>query len=173
MSPTNFIETEMAAAVARGVQQCVMIGSRPPVREAFKSSLHETFIPAQFTSDALATTLENSDFSNLKASLFIWIGGAGYRTVDAILAALAFIATLPQGSAVIFDYAVEHTSLGSLTHTALGALASRISWTDKVKYLIQPQAVAAMLRGLGFQQIVDLAQEELQGNGPHLVRAAV
>jgi hypothetical protein len=42
-----------------------------------------------------------------------------------------------------------------------------------VKYLIQPQAVAAMLRGLGFQHIVDLAQEESPLSGGHLVSAVV
>jgi hypothetical protein len=42
-----------------------------------------------------------------------------------------------------------------------------------VKYLIQPQAVTAMLRGLGFRQIVDLAQEELPGCAGHLVSAVV
>jgi hypothetical protein len=33
---------------------------------------------------------------------------------------------------------------------------------DSVKHFIQPQAVAAMLHGLGFQKIVDVAQEELR-----------
>jgi hypothetical protein len=76
----------------------------------------------------------------------------------------------------VFDYAVERTatSLGSLTQTALDALASRISVAGgAVQYLIQPQAVAALLRGLGFQNIVDLAQEELPASGGHLVSALV
>jgi len=78
-----------------------------------------------------------------------------------------------KGSGVVFDYVVERTSLGSLTHTALDALASRICSAGSVKYLIQPQAVAAMLRGLGFRNIVDLAQEELPVSGGHLVSAVV
>jgi hypothetical protein len=75
---------------------------------------------------------------------------------------------------VILDYAVERTSAASLTHTALDALASRICMAGgSVKYLIQPQAVAAMLRGLGFRQILDLEQEELPADGAHLVSAVV
>jgi O-methyltransferase involved in polyketide biosynthesis len=74
----------------------------------------------------LATTLERSDFDKRKASLFIWLGDPGYRTVDAVIAGLAFIASLPGGSGVVFDYAVERISLRTAAHTALDALASRI-----------------------------------------------
>ena len=88
MSSIHFIKTELAAAFARGVRQCVVVGSRPVLQQAFKSSpdlsfhvftVHEkqssvspaTFVPAQFASEALATTLERSDFDKRKASLFI------------------------------------------------------------------------------------------------------
>ncbi len=179
MSSIHFIKTELASAVARGVRQCVVIGSGPALREAFKSSPDPslqifavdeeqssvspaTFVPTQFASEALATALEKVDFDKRKGSLFVWLCGAGYRTIDAVIASLSFIASLPRGSGVVFNYAVERTSLGSLTHSALDALASRILLVGgRVKYLIQPQAVAAMLRGLGFQQVVDLVQEEL------------
>jgi O-methyltransferase involved in polyketide biosynthesis len=186
----RFIKTELAAALARGVRQCVIVGSRPLLREAVKSTQDQTlqvftvddgqpavlaaiFIPAQFPSETLAATLERSDFDKGKASLFIWLGGARYRTVDAVIAGLAFIASMPQGSAVLFDYAVEWTSFRAVTHSALGALASRVLSAGSVRYLIQPQAVAAMLRGLGFRQIVDLAPGELAISGGHLVSAVI
>jgi O-methyltransferase involved in polyketide biosynthesis len=144
------------------------------VNEDQVSDSPATFVRTQFAPEALATTLEKTHFDKLKASLFVWLGGAGYRTVDATMASLAFIASLPRGSGVVFDYAVKRTSLGSLTHTALDALASRILVAGgSVNHLIQPQAVAAMLRGLGFQQIVDLAQEELPVSSAHLVSALV
>jgi O-methyltransferase involved in polyketide biosynthesis len=192
MSSINFTQTELGAAIGRGVRQCVVIGSlQQPWREALQSSLERTlkvftvdedpqsdspatFVPTQFASEALATALEKSDFDKRKASLFVWLGGAGYRTVEGVLASVAFMASLPRGSGVVFDYAVERASLGSLTHTALDALASRILVAGgSVKYLIQPQAVAAMLRGLGFQQIVDLVPEGLPDCGGHLVSALV
>ncbi|MFZ0590792.1 MAG: hypothetical protein WAM39_09935 [Bryobacteraceae bacterium] len=191
MSSINFTESEMASAVARGIRQCVVIGSQPPLHEAFRRSSGPSvqvfavdedplsdspaiFVPTQFVSETLAAALEKSDFDKLKASLFVWLSGAGYRTVDAVISTLAFIASLPRGSGVVFDYVVERTSLGSLTHTALDALASRILVAGgSVKYLIQPQAVAAMLRGLGFQHVVDMPQEELPVSGGHLVRAVV
>jgi hypothetical protein len=191
MSSINFTKTELAAAIARGVRQCVVIGSRQPLREALESPDEPTLhvfavdedpqsdsppasVSSEFESEALAAALEKSDFDKRKASLFVWLGGAGYRSFDAVLASLAFIASLPKGSGVVFDYAVERTSLGSLTHTALDALASRIPAAGGcVKYLIQPQAVAAMLRGLGFQHVLDLAQDGLRVSGGHFVSAVV
>jgi O-methyltransferase involved in polyketide biosynthesis len=185
MSSIHFIKTELAAAFARDVRQCVIVGSRPLFQEELKSSPDQnfhmftvneehssvspsTFVRAQFASTTLALTLERSDFEKRKASLFIWLGSSGYRTVDAVMAGLAFIVSLPKGSGVVLDYAVERTSLRA--HTALDALASRICSAGTVKYLIQPQAVAAMLRGLGFRQIVDLAHSV---SGGHLVSAVV
>lgn len=187
MSSIDFIKAELAAALARGVCQCVVVGSQPLSREAFKGSGDQslqvftvnedqpslsptTFVPAQFGSEALATKLEKSDFDKRKASLFIWLGDAGYRTIDAVIAGLSFIASLPSGSGVVFDYAEERTSLGTVAHTALDALASRIYLAGAVKYLMQPQAVAAMLRGLGFQQVADVSQSV---RGGHLVSAVV
>ena len=190
MSSINFIKAQLAAAIARGVRQYVVIGSRPAVREALASSPDPTvqvfavdeaqtsdavtFVPTQFASEALATALEKSKFDKLKPSLFLWLGGAGYRTADAAMASLSYIASLPRGSGVVFDYAVKRTCRRSLTHTALDALASRISVGDgNVKQVIEPQAVAAMLRGFGFQKVIDLVQEELPVAGGHLVSAAV
>jgi O-methyltransferase involved in polyketide biosynthesis len=190
LSSINFIRAELAAAIARGVRQCVVIGMRPLLRELFKDSpdqsfqvvavdeerssdLPATFVPTQFALEALATALKKSDFDRFKASVFVWLGGAGYRTLETVMASLAFMASLPRGSTVLFDYAAERTSLGSLTHTALDALASRISVAGgSVKHFIQPQAVAAMLRGLGFHEIVDLPQEP-PVRGGHLVSAVV
>jgi O-methyltransferase involved in polyketide biosynthesis len=189
MISINFMSAELAGAIARGVRQCVVIGSRSLLSEAFKSpgqllqvfAVDEerpdspaTFVATQFASEPLSAALNKSNFDNLKASLFVWLGGAGYRTADAVLASLAFIASLPRGSGVLFDYAVESASLGSLTHTALDALASRISMAGgDVKYHIQPRAVEVMLCGLGFKGIVDLAQEEPKINATHLVSAVV
>jgi O-methyltransferase involved in polyketide biosynthesis len=187
----NFVKTELAAAIARGVRQCVVIASRPPLQEALSASLNPTFrvfaldegavsrssatsVPTKFASETLAAALEKSDFDRLKASLFVWLGGAGYQALDGVMASLAFIASLPKGTGLVFDYAAHRTSLEKGTDTALDALASRLSLAgDNVKYLIQPQAVSAMLRSLGFQQIVDLAKQDILVGHGHLVSAVI
>jgi O-methyltransferase involved in polyketide biosynthesis len=189
MSFLLFTQTTLTAALARGVRQCVVIGSRGLLSEFCLSySDHDcqvflvdeepssnspaTFVPTQFASETLATALAKSSFNAQKASLFVWLGDAGYRTVDAALASIAFMASLPRESGVVLDYVVERTSPGSLIHTALDALASRLEMVGgSIKHLIDPPAVAAMLRGLGFQKIVDRAPEERSISGRHLVSA--
>ncbi len=74
---------------------------------------------------------------------------------------------------MILDYAVERSSLSSRAFTALDALASRLSVADTVKYLIQPQAVTAMLRGVGFQRILDVEQDEYAGSCGRLISASL
>lgn len=188
MSSIQFLKNELAAAIGRGVRQCVVIGSRAALREALESAPDQQLrmfavdgeqaqtppegaIPARHASEELAATLERSELDKLTASLFVWLGGAKFRTAEAAMSSLSFITTLPRGTTIVLDYA-ERSHLGSLTHTALDALASRVACAgDNVKQLINPQAVTAMLRGLGFQLIVDLTQEEQPGG--HLVSAIV
>jgi len=191
MSSLNFAKRELAAALARGVRQCVLVGARQPLRDDLQASSDQdvrlftvdedhhpdspdSFVPTQFAHEGLADALEKSDFDTRKASLFLWLGGVGYRTADAAFSSLAFIASLPKGSGIVFDYAAERTGLVSLTHTALDALASRILTAGgSVRYLIQPPAVTALLRGLGFHHIVDLTKDGLPVTGEHLVSAVV
>ncbi len=190
MSEINFIKTELAGAFNRGIRQCVVISSRALLTEAISghpdptfqvfvvdedsvANPSVTFVATSFASEPLATALEKSRFDRFKSSLFIWLGGAGYRAVDGVMATLAFIASLPKGTEVLFDYVADRTSIGYMPETALDALASRISLpVGGVKHLIQPQAVAAMLYGLGFRQVRDFAKQDLHLNSGHLISAS-
>lgn len=178
MSLGRFKRQELTAALARGVRQLVVIGSRPALDDGCENSrqadLQMFTVQQEQLSEPLATALEQSNFDRHKAGLFVWLGSAGYRTAEAAVGSLAYIASLPQGSGVLLDYVVERTSLRSLTETALDALASRMPVPGKgISYRIQPQAVAAMLRGLGFRQVQDLAEEGHPLSGGHLVSALV
>jgi len=169
MSLANFARTELTAAMERGVQQCVVIGAPTLLDGALKNSPERTFQIFSAGSEALAESLEKSGFDTLKATLFIWLGEARYRSAEAAIASLAFMASLPSGSGVVFDYVVERTGVKTRTHAALDSLASRILTAGgSVKHLIQPQAVTAMLRGLGSQRIVDLTL-----SGRHFVSAVI
>jgi O-methyltransferase involved in polyketide biosynthesis len=190
MNRAHLTRTELASAIARGVRQLVFIGSQKNVtmdlpnpangslqlftvdeQEAVGSAA--TFIPTRFQSEELASALSRSDFDRFKTSLFIWLGDASYRTMEAALSTLSFIASLPKGTGVILDYTAERNSGGSFAGTALDSLASRVSCSGAVKYLIQPQAVAAMLRGLGFGHTIDHVDEEVAQFHRHIVSALV
>jgi O-methyltransferase involved in polyketide biosynthesis len=190
MNRTYLTQLELNSALERGVRQLVFIGGKREksekivdcseglevfaVNEGEPNATAVTFVPTCFESEELAVALSRSTFDKLKASLFIWFGDASYRTMEAALCTLSFIASLPKGSGVVFDYTAEHRSAGSVAGTALDALASRVSCASGlVKYLIQPQAVAAMLRGLGFQHMTDQLEEEVLPLQSHIVTALV
>jgi hypothetical protein len=59
------------------------------------STSSATFVPTRFAEETLAAALEKSDFDRWKASLSVWLGGAGYRALESALSNLAFIASLP------------------------------------------------------------------------------
>lgn len=189
MNRMEVTKSELISALERGVRQLVFIGPQQTsedlsdslgtglqvfaVNEEEPAASDANFVPTQFESEELATALARSQFDRFKATLFIWLGHAGYRTLDAALSTLSFIASLPQGSGVLFDYAAERRA-PQTGGTALDALASRFSCaTGAVKYMIQPQAVAAMLRGLGFGHMTDHADNDVVLFDRHIVSAVV
>jgi O-methyltransferase involved in polyketide biosynthesis len=190
MNRIEATRVELTSALERGVRQLVFIGPRQTSADlvgAFHRSLqvfavdegdptaaHAGFVPTRFESEELATALARSQFDKLKATLFIWVGHASYRTMEAALSTLSFIASLPKGSGVVLDYAAERRAPEPAGDTALDALASRIACaTGAAKYLIQPQAVAAMFRGLGFGHMTDETDNELSSFNRHIVSAVV
>lgn len=188
MNSMKFITQELTAALSRGVRQLVWIGSPPlsldiyppesvrtyAVAEHPLSDLAAAIVLTDFSSEPLAGALKKSSFDQLTASLFVWVGGTAYRTIETVLATLAFVASLPKGSGVLLDYAGERTAAGSSTPTTLDPFASSIgTLSGKTSNRIQRQAVAALLRCAGFQQVTDLARAEPAFDGQHLVSACV
>jgi O-methyltransferase involved in polyketide biosynthesis len=186
VSTFGFIKDELLAAIARGVSQCVVIGGRLALGDALSCVPDKrfrifavdqepppdspaTFVPTAFDAQTLEAALSRSHFDKSKSTVFLWVGGPGYRTADAALSSLGFVASLPQGSGVVLDYAAERCPRRPLRQYALDALASGVCVADGIKYLIQPQAVEVMLRGLGFQHVVDFDL----GSERHLVSAVL
>jgi hypothetical protein len=172
VTTNKLVAAEVAAAIARGASQCVLLGSPPDAHHSVAAGASIQFFDG-VAPETMATVLDKSGFDKLKATLFVWLGGAGVHTAETAMSTLAFIASLPKGSGVLLDYVAERSSIGSRTHSALDALASRIDVAGTFKYLIQPQAVAAMLRGFGFRQITDVAKEHGLLAGGHLVSASI
>src|SRR5947209_6486420 len=111
MSFVEFAKMEFAAAFRRGVRQYVLIGTQPPLCDALEAGEFSdlsrftvdespttaqpaTFVPTRFADETLGAALKRSPFDNRNASLFVWLGGVGYRTLDNVVASFAFIASL-------------------------------------------------------------------------------
>jgi methyltransferase (TIGR00027 family) len=132
---TRFSEDAMAAAVARGVRQLVVLGAgldtfayRNPFGEKLRvfevdhaatqawkrrglatAGIPEpptlTFAPVDFERETLADGLAAAGFDPAQQSFFTWLGVVPYLTEQAVFSTLGFIANLSGGAHVVFDYA--------------------------------------------------------------------
>jgi methyltransferase (TIGR00027 family) len=188
---SRYAEDELTAAIARGATQYVVLGAgldtyayrnvHPrlrvfevdhPATQAWKrkqldeagiaipSSL--TFVPTDFEEQSLGSVLESSGFQAGEISFFAWLGVTPYLTAEAAMATLAFIGSLPTGSGVVFDYAVERSSLDSVEQMAMDALASRVARAgEPFRLFLDPRALNRMLRAAGFHEIEDLGPSDI------------
>jgi methyltransferase (TIGR00027 family) len=213
---TRFAEDALAAALARGAAQLVVLGAgldtyayRPnlpdrlrvfevdhPATQAWKRErLAEaaiaapaalTFAPVDFERETLADGLAAAGFDPARRSFFTWLGVVPYLTEQAILATLAFIAALPGGAEVVFDYSNPPESIDAPQLRAFHeALAARVAAAGEVfRSYFDTDALAVQLRALGFAEIEDLGLADIaaryfpgparsySGGGGHILRAA-
>lgn len=122
-----------------------------------------TFVPTDFEKQTLSDALQASGFKADQATFFSWLGVTPYLTLEATMATLRFIASRPTGSGVVFDYAIERSSLSPREQMALDALSSRVARAgEPFQLLLQPAALISMLRAMGFRDIEDLGRDEIE-----------
>ena len=192
---TRFAEDALAAAVARGVRQLVVLGAGLDTY-AYRSTLGQslrifevdhpatqvwkrqrlaeaaiplpealTFAPVDFERETLAHGLAAAGFDRAQQTFFTWLGVVPYLTEPAVFSTLGFIAGLPGGAHVVFDYG--NPPVRSADQDEYVALHERLS--ARVALLGEPfrsyfetDALHAKLLALGFREVEDL--------GPALIR---
>jgi methyltransferase (TIGR00027 family) len=132
---TRFAEDSLAAAVARGTGQLVILGAGLdtfPYRNPFPDCLRVfevdhpatqtwkrerlaaaaipipaslTFAPIDFERQTLTDGLNAAGFDPAAPAFFTWLGVVPYLTADAVFSTLRFIASLPGLTQAVFDYA--------------------------------------------------------------------
>lgn len=183
---SRFAEDMLAEAVARGVRQYVVLGAGldtsayrfpwPDVRifevdfpatQAWKRrkvaeaglSVPDclTYAPVDFEHQTLREGLAQAGFNAQQPAFFSWLGVVPYLTEPAAMATLRFIANLPPGTGVVFDYAMLPSLLPLPERMALAALAERVAAAgEPFRLYFDPKKLEEDLRGLGFQRIEDL-----------------
>ncbi len=192
---TRFAEDALASAVERGVQQLVVLGAGldtyayrnaigerlrvfevdHPATQAWKRHrLAEvaipippalTFAPVDFERETLADGLAAVGFNPALQTFFTWLGVVPYLTEQAVYSTLDFIAHLPGGAHVVFDYANPAASGPERDHFTVAheALAARVaSIGEAFKSQFETEILHVRLGALGFREIEDL--------GPGLIR---
>jgi methyltransferase (TIGR00027 family) len=185
VSRSRFSEDALAASVARGARQVVVLGAGldtfslrnpfPDVRvfevdfpatQAWKRErLREagiaapdtlTFTPVDFECESLADGLARAGFRHERPAFFQWLGVTPYLTREAIFSTLDFIAAVP-GSAVAFDYTEPFENQSPERRGRLTAMAeSAAARGEPWLSFFDPIELAAILHGKGFGDIEDL-----------------
>ncbi len=192
---TRFAEDALATAVERGVRQLVVLGAGLDTyayRNAFAEKLHVfevdhpatqawkrqrlaevaipippslTFAPVDFERETLADGLAAAGFVPEQQTFFTWLGVVPYLTEQAVYSTLEFIAHLPAGAHVVFDYANPAAPGSERDHFTVAheTLAARVaSIGEAFKSYFETETLHPKLRALGFREIEDL--------GPTLIR---
>jgi methyltransferase (TIGR00027 family) len=145
------------------------------------------FVPVDFENASLAECLKASGFDAGQPAFFSWLGVIPYLSLEAARATLAWIASLPRETAVVFDYGVDPALLSPALRAAFEILAERVRRAgEPFRLFFNPADLAAMLRELGFHDIEDLHGAEIDrryfhgrtddlraAGAAHLIRARV
>jgi methyltransferase (TIGR00027 family) len=120
------------------------------------------FVPVDFETDTLAERLAASGLRPDAPAFFSWLGVSMYLTRQAVRGTLSYVASLPRGSSVVFDYAVPPATLSLVRRLVIGAVRRHVAAIGEPwKTFFEPQALSAELAALGFTQLEDLGPDEL------------
>ncbi len=110
-----------------------------------------TFAPVDFERQALAGGLQAAGFDSAQPTFFTWLGVLPYLSEEAVWSALGFIAGLPNGARMVFDYADPPESMPPEIRARHDRRAARVAglgepWID----YFEPSELHARLRTTGF-----------------------
>jgi len=212
---TRFAEDALTAAVERGVRQLVVLGAGLDTyayRSPFRASLRIfevdhpatqtwkrqqldaagisppeslTFTPIDFEHQTLATGLAEVGFDSAQQTFFIWLGVVPYLSREAVWSTLGFIASLPNGAHVVFDYSDPPDTLSPEARKVHDQGAERVeSMGEPWVCHFEAHGLHTRLKELGFSEIEDLAPPQISERyfpvrltrpperGGHIVRAS-
>jgi len=111
---------------------------------------------------ANADALHAAGFDDSAPAFFSWLGVVPYLERPAIDATFRFIAALPQGTAVVFDYAVPPETLSWAGRLIYRQMAKRVAAVGEPwKTFFDPKELMADLRRLGFTSAEDFDGDAL------------
>ncbi|MGA7999054.1 MAG: SAM-dependent methyltransferase [Bradyrhizobium sp.] len=187
---SRFSEETLAACVARGVRQVVVLGAgldtfslrNPyagirvfevdyPATQGWKRERLEqaglavpdtlTFAPVDFERQSLADGLAAAGFRADRPAFFQWLGVVPYLTRAAISQTLDYIAAVPK-SEVVFDYGEPFENYSEERRANVMAVAERAAARGE-PWLSQfdPAEMSDLLHKAGFAEIEDLGMAAL------------
>ena len=121
-----------------------------------------SFVPVDFEREQLSERLDAAGFKSTERSFFSWLGVVPYLTEAAIYATLVFIAQLPGGAEVVFDYVNPAASVAAGGRTAHQALAARVAAVgERFQGYLDTGSLCARMGAAGFRHVDDIGPAEL------------
>lgn len=121
-----------------------------------------TFSPVDFETQTLEDGLRQSGFDAGKSTFFSWLGVTQYLTESAVRETLKFVVSMPEGSAIVFDYTISPSLLNPRARDAFDRLAHRVALAgEPFQTFFGPSVIERDLKSMGFTQIEDLSPEEM------------
>jgi methyltransferase (TIGR00027 family) len=188
---SRLAEDEWALAEENGVMQCVVlgagldtlayrrIGGRGKIFEVDllatqvwkKARLAEakiaipksvSFVAADFQRITLPDALATAGFDAHQPAFFIWLGVVMYLDEAAIAETLRFISSCAKGSAVIFDYVVDPSTLPPLLRVPIEVMAKHLADRGEPwKTFYKPSELKNKMRASGFSAVTNFSHQAL------------
>ncbi|MBE1160045.1 class I SAM-dependent methyltransferase [Dyella acidiphila] len=120
------------------------------------------FAPIDFERGTLAQGLAEAGFRSDVPACFSWLGVTMYLSEEAVLETLRFVATLPQGSSISFDYHVPESMRSPVQRIFTEVLGQRAAAAGEPWICeFDPALLRQRLLQLGFSAIEDFSPEAL------------
>jgi methyltransferase (TIGR00027 family) len=185
---SRFAQDSLAAAMARGIRQVVVLGAgldttalrnpglavfevdHPVTQEWKRQQLARMnialpaglrFAPVDFERQKISDGLALAGFDAGAPAFFVWLGVVPYLTRDAIAATLDFAAAVP-GNEIVFDYSEPPENYPPRLRKQVMALAERVAALgEPFRSHFAPQEMEALLNGKNLGEIEDLGPREI------------
>ncbi len=120
------------------------------------------FVTTDFEHVSPAKPLKRAGFDLNVPAFFSWLGVTMYLDEEAVLNTLRFVASLPSGSGIVFDYAVRPDLLPPREQQVMNRIDKRMAdGGEPWKTHLDPTTFPNLLLTLGFSEVDDLGPEEL------------
>jgi methyltransferase (TIGR00027 family) len=121
-----------------------------------------TFVPVDFEKQNLTDGLALTTFDFAKPAFFSWLGVTPYLTLDAFRATIHAIGSMPEGSGVTFEYALDRSLLSFREKIAFDFIADRVAQAgEPFQLFFSPDDMREELRHAGFTRIEELTSSEI------------
>jgi methyltransferase (TIGR00027 family) len=133
-----------------------------------------TYVGVDFERETLPQALKAAGFAAEERSFFSWLGVVPYLTEAAIFSTLGYIAGLPGGGEVVFDYVNPSASLAPASRAANQALAERVAAAgERFQSYFDTATLREKMSAAGFCHVDDIGPDRISARFfPEYERAA-